>query len=222
MSDDAAKLTLQAHTRSAEETQHLAARLATALEVGDVVALEGELGAGKTCFVRGLAQGLGVDPSLISSPTFVLVHEHEGTRVPLTHIDAYRITSADDLETIGWSEMLASKDSVIAVEWPSRIATSLPARRIDVTIETVSEYERLIRITAPREMHDRLRRVGLTATGSPNTRAVKCRTCGKPIDAGVRTYPFCSDRCRMADLGGWFTGAHKLTRPMQAEDAETD
>jgi tRNA threonylcarbamoyladenosine biosynthesis protein TsaE len=222
MSDPADNLALQVHTRSAAETQHMAAGLAGVLRAGDVVSIEGELGAGKTCFVRGLAQGLGINPASVSSPTFVIAHEYDGPRIRLTHIDAYRIASADDLETIGWSEMLAARDAVIAVEWPSRIASSLPGGRIDVAIDVVSESERLIRISAQRAFNDKLQGIGLQPTNSPNTRQVKCRTCGKAIDAGVRTYPFCSDRCRMADLGGWFTGAHKLSRPMQADEEQWD
>ncbi len=213
-------LTIQTMTRTEDETRFLAKRFAAYLKPGDVIALEGDLGAGKTCFVRGLAEGLGIEPSLVSSPTFVIAHEYPGTAVTLAHIDAYRIKSADDLETIGWSEMLSDAQLIIAIEWPSRISGSLPANRIDVRMDVVGPTERLIRFTGPPELADRLAPLGATRRSAPNARQVPCRTCGRTIDAGLRTYPFCSDRCRMADLGGWFTGGYKMTRPMADDELE--
>ena len=224
MSEAAPCVTLQVHTRSETETRHFAQRLAYVARAGDIIGLEGELGAGKTCFVRGLAEGLGIEPAQVSSPTFVLVHEYtpRNGEATLAHIDAYRMASADDLESIGFSEMLQARDSIIAIEWPSRIVSSLPVDRINVAIEAVGDTERLIRLSAPASFQDRLSGIGATATDAPNARQVQCRRCGTPIDAGVRTYPFCSDRCRMADLGGWFRGAYKMTRPMQRSDEELE
>lgn len=221
MSDATHAVTLQVHTRSEAETRHFAQRLAHVLQAGDVVGLEGELGAGKTCFVRGLAEGMKIDPSQVSSPTFVLVHEYASpapSAATLTHIDAYRLAGPDDLESIGFRDILAAKDAVIAIEWPSRIAAALPAERITVAIEAVSDIERNIRISAPPSFEARLTRIGATATVASNARRTQCRTCGKAIDAGIRTYPFCSDRCRMADLGGWFSGGYKMSRPLQNDD----
>jgi len=94
--------------------------MAAGLRAGAVLLLEGDLGAGKTAFVRGLAEGLGVDPGEVSSPTFTLVHEYRGGRLPLIHVDLYRLDRAD-LDEIGLDQDLADK-GVVAVEWPERLS----------------------------------------------------------------------------------------------------
>ena len=116
-------------TRSAEETESLAETFAKTLPPGAVVALFGNLGAGKTAFVRGLARGLGVADD-ICSPTYALVHEHPG----LVHFDMYRISGPGDLESTGWYDYLGS-NCVIAVEWSEHILDELPpgTRRVHIT-----------------------------------------------------------------------------------------
>ena len=94
--------------------------MAAGLRAGAVLLLEGDLGAGKTAFVRGLAEGLGVDPGEVSSPTFTLVHEYRGGRLPLIHVDLYRLDRAD-LDEIGLDLDLADQ-GVVAVEWPERLS----------------------------------------------------------------------------------------------------
>ena len=111
-------------SQSEGETRAVAARLAGTLTPGAVVLLSGDLGAGKTAFVRGLAEGLGLDPADVTSPTFTLVHEYRGGRLPLVHVDLYRLESAD-LHEVGLDPDL-SADGVTAVEWAQRLA-----RRID-------------------------------------------------------------------------------------------
>lgn len=226
MSDHARAFTVEVHTRSEAETRHFAARLARFLQPGDLLAIEGELGAGKTCFVRGLAEGLDLEPSQVSSPTFVIAHEYASAsgKAALAHIDAYRITGEADLETIGFSEMLRTGDAIIAIEWPSRIASSLPDDRIDVRLDAVGDRgsERLIRLSAPASHAQRLGRINAKTSDARDARKTHCRTCGKSIEPGVRTHPFCSDRCRMADLGGWFAGGYKMSRPMQADEEFSD
>ena len=122
--------------RSEEETLQAARGLAAALCPGRVLSLEGPLGAGKTCFVKGLAVGLGLDPSAVSSPTFTLVHEYEGGRVPLVHMDLYRIESAAELAGLGLEDYFAGPVAV-AVEWGGKFAAELPpdAWRISFAIE---------------------------------------------------------------------------------------
>lgn len=111
-------------TSSEAETRALAARLARNVEAGAVILLSGDLGAGKTAFTRGLAEGLGVDPDQVSSPTFTLVHEYGGGRLPLVHVDLYRV-SAVDLDEIGLDPDLALR-GVTAVEWPERLSRAVP------------------------------------------------------------------------------------------------
>jgi tRNA threonylcarbamoyladenosine biosynthesis protein TsaE len=109
------------HTSTSEaETRAIAARMASALKPGDVLLLSGDLGAGKTAFTRGLAEGLGVDPGEVTSPTFTLVHEYRGGRLPLIHVDLYRLERAN-LDDIGLDEDLAAK-GVVAIEWPERLS----------------------------------------------------------------------------------------------------
>ena len=111
-------------TASEEETQAIARELSATLRAGDVVLLSGDLGAGKTTFVRGLAEGLGIDPREVSSPTFTLVHEYRGNGLTLYHADLYRLENAatDDLGL----EEIGVKDGVLAIEWPDRLTHELP------------------------------------------------------------------------------------------------
>ena len=123
--------TRQIMTVSEDETIQAAAALAGELSPGDVLLLSGELGAGKTAFVRGLAKGLGIDPSEVTSPTFTLVHEYAGGRLPLVHVDLYRLEAAA-LEEIGLDEELASR-GVVAIEWPERLTRDVAgARRVRI------------------------------------------------------------------------------------------
>jgi len=128
-------------THSEEETAAFARELAAQLTPGDVVLLSGELGAGKTAFVRGLAAGLGIDPAAVTSPTFTLVHEYRGGRLTLHHADLYRLEQAAT-EDLGLEEMGVA-DGVLAIEWPDRLTHALPAA-IAVRIEIVDDTTRRI------------------------------------------------------------------------------
>jgi tRNA threonylcarbamoyladenosine biosynthesis protein TsaE len=120
-------------TTSEAETAAIARRLASKLTPGAVLLLSGNLGAGKTAFVRGLAEGLGIDPAEVSSPTFTLVHEYRGGRLPLYHVDLYRLERGGT-EDLGLEE-LASAAGVLAVEWPDRLTRPWPgAQQIEIEI----------------------------------------------------------------------------------------
>ena len=131
MSFSAPASTVRRTAGSPQATEHLAARLASQLRAGDVIALRGDLGAGKTTFVRGLARALGVPPAHVTSPTFTLLHEHAGGRLPLFHWDVYRLPDPAALADLGWDEYL-SANGVTVVEWADRIEAALPAERLDV------------------------------------------------------------------------------------------
>src|ERR1700691_2132966 len=103
-------------SKSPKETELIAAELARELRGGECVALYGDLGAGKTQFVRGLARGLGANPRRVSSPTFVLLNVYSGKKLKLFHLDAYRVTGEEDFEGIGFGEML-DQGAIVVVEW---------------------------------------------------------------------------------------------------------
>ena len=128
-------------------TRRLGERLGRVLAAGDVVLLYGELGAGKTCFVGGLARGLGVPRDRrIASPTFAIMNEHPG-RVVLHHLDLYRIDEPDELVTLGVAEVLGGS-GVAVVEWPERLGRIAPADRIDVRFEIRGPSARRIEVRA--------------------------------------------------------------------------
>ena len=120
----------------------VAGELAATLQPGAVLLLSGNLGAGKTAFVRGLAAGLGVDPGDVSSPTFTLVHEYRGGRLPLYHADLYRLDRAA-AEDLGLDQ--AGMDGVLAVEWPDRLSHALPGA-IAVNLGIVDDTTRTVEI----------------------------------------------------------------------------
>jgi tRNA threonylcarbamoyladenosine biosynthesis protein TsaE len=133
-------------SNSVSETEAVAAELARALVGGECVALHGDLGAGKTQFVRGLVRGLGGNPRAVSSPTFVLLNVYESGRLTVYHLDAYRVGGADDFEAIGFGELLDEPDAIVVVEWPDRVSSLLPSKLIDVYLEPVGEGSRRIEI----------------------------------------------------------------------------
>jgi tRNA threonylcarbamoyladenosine biosynthesis protein TsaE len=117
-------------SNSEHDTRRIATDLAASLQAGAVVLLSGDLGAGKTAFVRGLAEGLGIDADEVTSPTFTLVHEYRGGRLPLIHVDLYRLDRAD-LDEIGLDQDLAAT-GVVAVEWAERLVRRLPGVRVSI------------------------------------------------------------------------------------------
>jgi tRNA threonylcarbamoyladenosine biosynthesis protein TsaE len=131
-------------TRSTHETLELAGCVGDLLRAGDVVSLVGELGAGKTVFARGVARALGVT-ELVVSPTFTIVREYEG-RVPLVHVDVYRIDAVQELHDLGFEEVVRD-DAVTLVEWGDRIDGLLPGDRLDIRLAPgAADDERVVEI----------------------------------------------------------------------------
>jgi len=155
MGEETAAKELRIDSADADATVAIGRAVGACCAAGDVVALEGELGAGKTQFVRGLAEGLGLDPRQVSSPTFVIMQEYvhkaaapgsggpkaadgiDGIVEALIHIDAYRLRSAEDLASVGWEGDGASlrEGAVLAIEWASLLGEALPQDRLNVRIE---------------------------------------------------------------------------------------
>jgi tRNA threonylcarbamoyladenosine biosynthesis protein TsaE len=131
-------------TATEAETEAVGERLAAALAPGNVVLLHGQLGAGKTAFVRGLARGLGAAADEVSSPTFTLIQEYRGGRLPLFHVDLYRLEPRE-LGDLGLDELI-SGEAVVAIEWAERWPDR-PADAIDVRIEDAGADRRTIAIT---------------------------------------------------------------------------
>ena len=123
--------TITLHTGSAEETEQLGERIGRALKPGAVVALIGELGAGKTILTKGIARGLEVS-DLVHSPTFTFIHEHNG-RVPVYHFDLYRLESAEQIEDLGYEDYFYGP-GVTIIEWAEKIADLLPPDRLEIRI----------------------------------------------------------------------------------------
>lgn len=136
---------MERYSASEQETEAIGREMAQQLAPGAVVAFTGDLGAGKTAFVRGLARGLGVRER-VTSPTFTIVNEYEGGRLPLFHFDMYRLGSADELFDIGWEDYLA-RGGVCAVEWSENVSDALDndCLRVDIR-RSENDDQRIITI----------------------------------------------------------------------------
>ena len=137
-------MTKEYTTAGEEQTEALGVRLGQLLQPGAVIAYTGDLGAGKTAFTRGIARGLGIGDR-VTSPTFAIVNEYEGGRLPLFHFDMYRLTSSDELFDIGWEDYL-SRGGVCAVEWSENVMDALPEDTVWVRIAREGDTGRSITI----------------------------------------------------------------------------
>jgi tRNA threonylcarbamoyladenosine biosynthesis protein TsaE len=127
------------------DTQHLGAALADVLPPGTVVGLIGTLGAGKTRLVQAVAASLGVPPGKVTSPTFILVNEYAGGRIPIYHFDTYRLKDEDEFLQLGPDEYFDS-NGLVFIEWADRVARLLPDERLEIEIEVIGETERRISV----------------------------------------------------------------------------
>lgn len=211
-------------TESEAQTRLIGESLAGVLRAGDVVLLDGMLGAGKTTLVRAVAIGMGIPAGLVASPTFVLAHEYGNPRGPsrehpdLVHIDAYRLSGPEDLESIGWDRLAAGgRESAVIIEWAERLGAGFlqgvePAR---VTIEHTGEGSRRLEFEVPESWGQRPGFAALQA----RTDTV-CPVTGRRVPADSPTYPFADERARMADLYRWFSGSYSISRELSEEDLD--
>ncbi|MBT5020530.1 tRNA (adenosine(37)-N6)-threonylcarbamoyltransferase complex ATPase subunit type 1 TsaE [Planctomicrobium sp.] len=147
--------TFSIDVHSLQETQLFGVQLAEVLRIGDVIALIGDLGAGKTHLTQAIAKQLGVDPEEVNSPTFVLIQEYDGD-VPVCHIDAYRLNDTDEFLELGADELLGA-DNICLIEWADRVADVLPKRLIRIEIETIGETSRRISLKCPLDREAEIR-----------------------------------------------------------------
>lgn len=212
-----------------EATAAMAGAVAALLEPGDVVALSGEMGAGKTTFVRQLAAALGVGRGLVSSPTFVLINQYPTPPEPkgllaggeLVHVDAYRVSSIDDLQPAGWERLFdASSGAAIGnraaiIEWPERIADALPADLIRVRLVALEGDTREFTITPSSR-----------AAARPAWKAItereprRCPKTGRWVTPTNPAYPFADAKARDADLLGWMNERYSTSRQLSERDLD--
>lgn len=133
---------MRLESNSEANTINLGKEFASKLSVGDVVCLEGDLGTGKTHFIKGIAEGLGIDASKVSSPTFNIVNEYTG-EIPLYHFDCYRIEREEEMQEIGFDDYLFG-DGISVIEWPSKISGLIPENAIKINMEHAGKSKRII------------------------------------------------------------------------------
>jgi tRNA threonylcarbamoyladenosine biosynthesis protein TsaE len=127
-----------------EQTRRLGERLSKLLHPGSIILLEGEFGVGKTSFTQGVAKGLGIDSRYVNSPTFTLINEYKGGRLPLYHVDLYRLEGVKDVATLGLDDYLDGR-GVTVIEWPQGANPWLPGDRLTVRFAHLSDTKRTIR-----------------------------------------------------------------------------
>lgn len=201
-------------SNSETETALIGRALGSFLRAGDILLIDGQLGAGKTTLIRSVAAGLGLDASPVSSPTFVVAHEYpraDGTP-GLVHVDAYRLHSAEDLDALGWDRLVRPDGPPVVVEWGERIAASMPdvAR---LRIDHAGEQSRELAFDVPGEWASRPGFAALAARA-----ATTCPITGAAVAADSPHYPFASERARMADLHRWFSGSYGVSRDATEAD----
>jgi tRNA threonylcarbamoyladenosine biosynthesis protein TsaE len=198
-------------TEDVQGTVDWGARLARVLRPGDVIGLDGPLGAGKTTLVRSIATALGADARLVASPSYVIAHEYPiGTRASVVHIDAYRLGADDDLEAIGL-DRLGERDITI-VEWAERLAGALPEDIARIRIEMVGEDRRDLVV----ELADAWRVRPDLDSLAPDL--VRCPATNLVVSPGDPHSPFATERARLADLHGWITERYHVERPVGPDD----
>ena len=224
---------------SEQQTQALGSALADCTLRSDLIGLIGELGTGKTQFVKGLASGMGLDPSDVVSPTFVLVREHElpeaaaeGKPSVLVHIDAYRLGGDDDLESIGWEADLAEpasqgrRDALVVVEWADRIRPIGP-NRLEIHFQHDGDDTRIIQARPLGNWKSRADQLSslwqdMLEAEAPDAEPTRCPSCNKPVVEQSSEFPFCGERCRLVDLNRWIQGDYRISRPIEQSDLEEE
>jgi tRNA threonylcarbamoyladenosine biosynthesis protein TsaE len=215
---------------SVEQTMAVGATIGRHCRAGDLVALIGELGAGKTQLVRGMARGMGLDERAVASPTFVIMQEYRRDEaVVLVHVDAYRIRAIEELESMGWQpESLRPGGelrggAVVALEWADRLGELLGEDYLQIELAHEQENARSICISGFDGWEARVGELGREldeVVGKPPASWPPCPVCSKPSNPQTAEYPFCSPQCKMIDLGRWLDGRYVISRPLEQRDLE--
>ena len=203
---------------SIDHTANIARDIASVLEPGDIVRLDGELGVGKTTLAREICIELGVTPSRISSPTYVIVNLYErGERAPIAHLDCYRLEDEHELNALGLDTLDPKgdgKDPIMLVEWAQKIEDRLDIDRVCfIRLEHTGVTSRRIEITAPGSWRDRQGIGALKGRGW-----ARCPKTRDMVHPEASTWPFSDDRARMNDLHGWMSGQYSIGRDITEDD----
>lgn len=217
-------ITFSITSASLEQTAQIGRALGRVLRAGDVVALQGELGAGKTTLTRSIVEGVFGEPKEVSSPTFVIAQmysDQDGRSV--FHIDAYRLDpDADTLGQIGW-DMITDGTHIVLIEWPEKFGGRV---RFDATVrlEHAGEQSRGLMLEIPETWRERSGMLLLAEEFAelPAREPTICRVTGRAVPADSPTWPFYNEQARMADLYGWFSETYTVTRPVEQRDLEEE
>lgn len=222
-------------SNSDAETRLIGESLGRLLHPGDIILIDGPLGAGKTTFIRAVASGLGLDTAAVASPTFVIAHQYQQSpstpldRPDLIHIDAYRLRGVEDLDSLGWDRLVEQttpapatglRGAAMVIEWAERLAGLVPglppqSTPAHIRIDHVDEHTRQFAFDVPDPWSLRPNFASLHARGTTT-----CPITGQPVPPDSPTYPFASERARMADLYRWFRGSYNISR--DAKDTDFD
>lgn len=215
------------HLDDAGQTESLGEAIARALRPGDVVTLDGPLGAGKTTLVRAIAAAWGADPARVSSPTFVLMHEYESPRGRLVHVDAYRMSGPGDLEDLDLATF--ARGAVVLVEWAERLgpgglggaargaghaSEAGEGETIRVRLDHAAAGGRTARLDVPEGV---LARPEAAALARGDT---LCPVTGVRVRGSSPSWPFASEKARLADLHRWFSGEYGVPTKEEPGEAE--
>lgn len=232
--------TLTFESGSETDTIELGELLGGVLRPGDLVLLDAPLGAGKTRLVRGVARALGCDESLVASPTYVIVHEYPARSAldpPVVHMDAYRLSGPDDLDSLGF-DRIADGTRIVLIEWGERVAAGLAseASLAHVRVQVLDPSRRRIELSAPEAwaLRPGWNRLAARADRASEFGKEKtlCPVCGGAVGVsasgglsgsggvGGAEMPFCSERCKLADLGRWFSGTYSVSRELVEDDLD--
>lgn len=202
-----------------EHTANIARDIASVLEPGDIVRLDGELGVGKTTLAREICISMGVQPGRVSSPTYVIMNLYERGehQAPIAHIDCYRLGDESELHALGLDTLEPKgdgKDPIMLVEWAQKIEGTLDIERVCfIRLEHTGVTSRRIEITAPGSWRDRAKIGVLKPRGW--TRCPKTRDMVHPE---TTTWPFSNDRARLNDLHGWMSEDYSVSRDIKTDD----